>query len=91
MADEIDANQIDPSFLTDGLGVRGEEFPGEDQSDLGSDELEIRTDGMDDAGEIGGGGGCEPPGGDTSKIYVRATHYVDGEWTCYWLETDTCP
>ncbi len=33
---------------------------------------------------------CKPPGADTSKIYVSATHYVDGKWKCYWIETTDC-
>lgn len=37
------------------------------------------------------GVGCVPPSADTSKIYVYATHYVDGKWKCYWLETTECP
>jgi hypothetical protein len=33
---------------------------------------------------------CAPPGGDTTKIYIKATHYTGGQWTCYWLDTTTC-
>jgi len=29
---------------------------------------------------------CTPPSPDTSKTYVRATHFVGGKWTCYWKE-----
>jgi len=27
---------------------------------------------------------CKPPGGDTTKTYVRATHFVGGKWVCFW-------
>ncbi len=82
-------NEFNPSWMEDGGGVIGE------QSDVSFDnQLQWDTNAWSRDNAQGveqpPHGDCAPPSGDTSKIYVKATHYVGGQWTCYWLETTTC-
>lgn len=60
---------------------------------LGTDVSQTAKGKMISALSVASGGkqSCTPPDTpDTSKIYFRATHYVDGKWKCYWLDSTDC-
>lgn len=79
-----------PSWISDGGGISGGEEREPNFDDYTDWDTNARTEGIDDDYDQTSSGDCTPPGGDTSKIYVKATHYVDGQWQCYWIDTTTC-
>ncbi len=83
-------NEFNPSWIEDGLGISGEQpdvsFDNQFQWDTTAWSRENAQE-----EEQPPHGDCTPTSPDTSKIYVKATHYVDGHWQCYWLDTTTCP
>ena len=84
-------DEFDPSWMGDGGGIQGEQTDPDWSEDAQWDTRATSEDNIIPEDFTGANGDCEPPSGDTSKIYVRATHYVGGHWVCYWLETTTCP
>lgn len=84
-------SDFNPSWMEDGGGISGEQGEPNFDSNTGWDTnaWSRQNDSPEDFSPAGSND-CEPPSADTSKIYVKATHYVDGKWTCYWLETTTC-
>lgn len=89
---DIDVQSFNPTFVEDGLGISGgqDEFPPYQEFD-DTWKTRLMTDGGE-ADDEPSGQGCTPPGSpDTSKVYIRATHFVSGHWQCFWDETTTCP
>ena len=84
-------DEFDPSWMGDGIGIQAD-LSTPDFSDDTQWPADARSSEQNEPEDFtGAAGDCEPPSGDTSKIYVRATHYVGGHWVCYWIETTTCP
>ncbi len=85
-------SEFNPSWMEDGGGITGEQGEPSFDSNAAWDTNAWSRQNMDQGDPFSPSTECIPEGSpDTSKIYVKATHFVDGQWTCYWLETTICP
>src|SRR6266496_5558841 len=69
-----------PDWQTDGYGLRGPQ-PERLNRQATSGPMEFGVGDRQNFSDVGKKD-CKPPGGNTSKIYVRATHYTGGRWVC---------
>lgn len=82
---------FNPSWMEDGGGIYGEQTEPDFSNNQVWDTNAWSRQNPDQDSSPNPAADCIPDGSpDTSKIYVRATHYVGGKWVCYWLETTTC-
>lgn len=81
-------HQVEPTWRTDGYGIRG---PQEERTveKVGASPMNFESS-YPHTSDGGGVESCIVPGGDTSKVYIKATHFTGGRWVCYWLETTQC-
>lgn len=87
MNDDDDLGGFNPSWMEDGLGLRGEQ-EGRPQGDVSQWDTNAWTEDRPDQGEVRGrGGACDPGTPPATGTFVMGV--VDG--TCQWIDTTSCP
>jgi hypothetical protein len=83
--DFVDFDEVEPNFLSDGLGVRGQQTfsPEDDSSEW---PVEVQFYDVKDVDDDSTAGGCDPGPPPDSGTWVFGS--VDG--TCQWIDTTTC-
>jgi hypothetical protein len=100
---EDDLSGYDPSWMTDGLWLRGEQadsfdedvqrydiYAGEDVRDTVDDVKALSRQEVNEDQPLAGEP-CDFTGLDTSKTYVQTWTWDGSNWVCDLLETTACP